>query len=139
MYRPSLNDRMDGVPPMEEVKARLRADVKMVDSNGLYGFLHQFSAEPAPVARAIRENVLLCVEGLDGSPMFPVFQFDPDGNLNLIVKEVNEVLMAGVDPWGALDWWASANPWLPGGPAPMSLVRTQAQDVLPEVVRALLG
>ena len=124
---------------MEEVKARLRATVKMADSDRLYSYLHQFLAEPEPLAGAIRENALLCVEGLDGSPMYPEFQFDSDGNLNLIVKEVNEVLMAGADPWAALDWWASANAWLPGGPIPMSLVHTDAQEILPQVARALLG
>lgn len=48
---------------------------------------------------------------------YPEFQFEPGGGAPYdVVLEVNRVLLADADPWGAADWWLSDNPWLGGGP-----------------------
>ncbi|WJV44693.1 hypothetical protein [Streptomyces flavofungini] len=47
---------------------------------------------------------------------YPEFQFEPGGPPYEVVLEVNRVLLADADPWGAADWWLSGNPWLGGGP-----------------------
>ncbi|MGI5498728.1 hypothetical protein [Lentzea sp. CA-135723] len=48
----------------------------------------------------------------DGSAAVPVFQFDEEGTPLEVVLRVNRVLRAHEDPWGAADWWFSANAWL---------------------------
>ncbi|MFF0017376.1 hypothetical protein [Streptomyces sp. NPDC005374] len=53
---------------------------------------------------------------------YPQFQFPPgDGTPYEVVLEVNRVLLADADPWGAADWWLSGNAWL-GGPPPAHLL-----------------
>ncbi|MEV8545984.1 hypothetical protein [Streptomyces sp. NPDC051572] len=48
---------------------------------------------------------------------YPEFQFSPGGGAPYeVVLEVNRVLLADADPWGAADWWLSGNTWLGGGP-----------------------
>lgn len=48
---------------------------------------------------------------------YPEFQFKPGGGAPYeVVLEVNRVLLADADPWGAADWWLSGNAWLGGGP-----------------------
>ncbi|MFD7500718.1 hypothetical protein [Streptomyces sp. NPDC059850] len=48
---------------------------------------------------------------------YPEFQFRPGGGAPYeVVLEVNRVLLADADPWGAADWWLSGNTWLGGGP-----------------------
>lgn len=53
----------------------------------------------------------------DGSVAVPLFQLAPDGHPVDLVVRVNEVLGADDDPWGAADWWLSANAWLHRPPA----------------------
>ncbi|MER6026469.1 hypothetical protein [Streptomyces sp. NPDC001851] len=49
---------------------------------------------------------------------YPEFQFPPGGGTPYeVVLEVNRVLLADADPWGAADWWLSDNAWLGGPPA----------------------
>jgi hypothetical protein len=48
----------------------------------------------------------------DGSASVPVFQFDEEGAPLEVVLRVNRLLRAHEDPWGAADWWFSANAWL---------------------------
>ncbi|WP_407561819.1 hypothetical protein [Streptomyces sp. 184] len=44
---------------------------------------------------------------------YPAFQFAPGGGAPYaVVLEVNRVLLADADPWGAADWWLTANAWL---------------------------
>ncbi|PZT73680.1 MULTISPECIES: hypothetical protein [unclassified Streptomyces] len=53
----------------------------------------------------------------DRGDRYPEFQFRPgDGAPYDVVLEVNRVLLAHEDPWGAADWWLSGNTWLGGGP-----------------------
>ncbi|MET9610648.1 hypothetical protein ABZZ17_37150 [Streptomyces sp. NPDC006512] len=49
---------------------------------------------------------------------YPEFQFTAgDASAHEVVLEVNRLLLADVDPWGAADWWLSGNVWLGGTPA----------------------
>ncbi|WP_420882484.1 hypothetical protein [Streptomyces barkulensis] len=49
---------------------------------------------------------------------YPRFQFAADGGTpHEVVLEVNRLLLADIDPWGAAAWWLSANTWLDGTPA----------------------
>ncbi|HEU5030427.1 MAG TPA: hypothetical protein VFV01_36330, partial [Spirillospora sp.] len=52
--------------------------------------------------------------GPDGAP---AFQFDAAGRPVPVVLEINRLLGADTDPWGAADWWLGANAWLAGVPA----------------------
>ncbi|MER7189820.1 hypothetical protein [Streptomyces flaveolus] len=53
-----------------------------------------------------------------GGDRYPEFQFGPgDGSPCEVVLEVNRVLLADIDPWGAAAWWLSGNSWLGGTPA----------------------
>ncbi|MFD6876252.1 MULTISPECIES: hypothetical protein [unclassified Streptomyces] len=52
---------------------------------------------------------------------YPEFQFTGgEGTAYGVVLEVNRLLLADVDPWGAADWWLSGNVQL--GAAPASLL-----------------
>lgn len=49
---------------------------------------------------------------------YPEFQFaEDDGSPYEVVLEVNRLLLAEIDPWGAAAWWLSVNTWLGGTPA----------------------
>ncbi|MCL7375940.1 hypothetical protein [Streptomyces sp. 35G-GA-8] len=49
---------------------------------------------------------------------YPDFQFPADdGTPHGVVLQVNRILLAETDPWGAADWWLSGNTWLGGPPA----------------------
>ncbi|WP_225826716.1 hypothetical protein [Streptomyces naphthomycinicus] len=49
---------------------------------------------------------------------YPEFQFAPAGGTpHGVVLEVNRLLLADIDPWGAAAWWFSGNTWLGGAPA----------------------
>ncbi|MFJ9820650.1 hypothetical protein ACIRU3_36340 [Streptomyces sp. NPDC101151] len=49
---------------------------------------------------------------------YPEFQFAAgDGTPHQVVLEVNRLLLAEIDPWGAAAWWLSGNTWLGGTPA----------------------
>ncbi|MEU1778204.1 MULTISPECIES: hypothetical protein [Streptomyces] len=69
---------------------------------------------------------------------YPAFQFalGSGGPPVPVVREVNRLLMAHVDPWGAADWWLSGNTWL-GGP-PVSFLGAVPDEELAGVARALV-
>ncbi|EST20671.1 hypothetical protein M878_39260 [Streptomyces roseochromogenus subsp. oscitans DS 12.976] len=62
---------------------------------------------------------------------YPEFQFEPGGGAPYeVVLEVNRVLLADADPWGAADWWLSGNAWLGGGsPAALLGIRPDRELV----------
>ena len=52
-----------------------------------------------------------------GGDRYPEFQFAlGSGNPYEVVLEVNRLLLADIDPWGAASWWLSGNTWLGGTP-----------------------
>ncbi|MEU3986017.1 hypothetical protein AB0F77_39175 [Streptomyces sp. NPDC026672] len=68
---------------------------------------------------------------------YPEFQFTPgtDG-LRPVVREVNRLLLAGQDPWGAADWWLGDNEWLDGAPA--DLLDAVPHELILAAARALV-
>jgi hypothetical protein len=66
----------------------------------------------APPAELIR-----LADPRDGD-RYPEFQFGAAGGSPYdVVLEVNRLLLADIDPWGAATWWLSGNTWLGGTPA----------------------
>ncbi len=72
---------------------------------------------------------LLRLPGPGGELQWPAFQFAADGHPWPEVAEVNEVLDAVRDPWGAADWWLSPNAWLAGA-VPAHMVGTGPPGLL---------
>ncbi|MER7654059.1 hypothetical protein ABTY64_00970, partial [Streptomyces albidoflavus] len=53
-----------------------------------------------------------------GGDRYPEFQFpEGGGSPHEVVLEINRLLLADLDPWGAAAWWLSGNTWLGGAPA----------------------
>ncbi|MFI8885486.1 hypothetical protein [Streptomyces sp. NPDC053813] len=53
-----------------------------------------------------------------GGERYPEFQFPEGcGSPYEVVMQVNRLLLADIDPWGAAAWWLSGNTWLGGTPA----------------------
>lgn len=79
---------------------------------------------------------LVRLRGEGGVLRLPAFQFS-EGTLPwLTVLEVNEVLRADTDPWGAADWWLSENAWL--GTEPVRLLGTPDDRRLAATARHLV-
>ncbi|MHA5049317.1 hypothetical protein [Streptomyces sp. SD15] len=65
----------------------------------------------------------------------PAFQLDPEsGTPYEVVVEINRLLSADVDPWGAADWWLGSNVWLDAAPA--RLLGTGVDHALLSAARA---
>jgi hypothetical protein len=60
---------------------------------------------------------LIVLSDDDGRRRVPLFQLEAGTMPWQIVLEVNSVLRADVDPWGAADWWLSRTTWWDGTPA----------------------
>ena len=68
---------------------------------------------------------------------YPEFQFAPgEGTPYAVVLEVNRLLLADADPWGAADWWLGDNAWL--GEPPAALLGRFRDDELVGVAEALV-
>ena len=79
---------------------------------------------------------LIRLPGVGGRLRLPRFQFS-EGTLPwLAVLEVNALLAADRDPWGAADWWLSANAWL--GTSPVDLLGTGRDRQLADTARFLM-
>ncbi|MEU6761294.1 hypothetical protein ABZ916_02110 [Streptomyces sp. NPDC046853] len=79
---------------------------------------------------------LIRLPGAGGLPRLPRFQFSEDAMPWLVVLEVNAVLAADRDPWGAADWWLSANAWL--GTPPAQLLGAGRDRQLADTARFLM-
>ncbi|MFH8381752.1 hypothetical protein ACH4E7_12505 [Kitasatospora sp. NPDC018058] len=61
---------------------------------------------------------LIRVPGSPEGARYPRFQFTAGSGAPYgVVLEVNRLLLADIDPWGAGSWWLSDNSWLGGAPA----------------------
>jgi hypothetical protein len=61
---------------------------------------------------------LIRLDDADRGARYPAFQFGgATGGPIPVVLRVNRILLAGIDPWGAADWWLSGNVQLGGKPA----------------------
>lgn len=77
------------------------------------------------------------LDGPDDEVRYPAFQFTPGtGEPRPVVREINRLLCADVDPWGAADWWLSGNTWL--GAAPASLLGQVPDATLAGAARDLV-
>ncbi|MEV0322773.1 hypothetical protein ACIBKX_20920 [Streptomyces sp. NPDC050658] len=79
---------------------------------------------------------LIRLPGTGGLPRLPRFQFSEDAMPWLVVLEVNTLLAADRDPWGAADWWLSANAWL--GTPPARLLGSGKDRQLADTARFLM-
>ncbi|MEU6125024.1 hypothetical protein [Streptomyces sp. NPDC047123] len=79
---------------------------------------------------------LIRLPGTGGLPRLPRFQFSEDAMPWLVVLEVNALLEADRDPWGAADWWLSDNAWL--GTPPARLLGTGRDHRLADTARYLM-
>lgn len=100
-------------------------------------------AEPALDAEALVRGggapfapELIRLPGVGGRLRLPRFQFSEDTLPWLVVLEVNALLAADRDPWGAADWWLSANAWL--GTSPANLLGTGRDRQLADTARFLM-
>ncbi|MFI8530468.1 hypothetical protein ACIGMX_09485 [Streptomyces aquilus] len=100
-------------------------------------------AEPALDAETLLQRggapfapELIRLPGIGGRLRLPRFQFSEDTLPWLVVLEVNALLAADRDPWGAADWWLSANAWL--GTSPVSLLGTGRDRQLVDTARFLM-
>ncbi|PJN19942.1 hypothetical protein CG724_06930 [Streptomyces sp. CB02120-2] len=91
--------RMVG-PVLGEVRARLLAAPSLGDAEVLEGGCDPYGPG------------LVRLHGAGGLVRLPAFQFTADGRARALVREVNALLDADHDPWGAADWWLSPNGWL---------------------------
>ncbi|RSS74803.1 hypothetical protein [Streptomyces sp. WAC06614] len=108
--------RMVG-PVLGEVRDRLLAVPAIGDAEALEGGCDPY--EPG----------LIRLRGAGGFVRLPVFQFAPDGRPRAVVREVNLLLGADRDPWGAADWWLSPHPGL--GDVPAALLGGPDEGLLP--------
>lgn len=116
--------RFTGQPQPQLYEGYTAADLCMLvlDGNPMVG----------PVLGPVRERLLrqpstpwtegadprlIALSGTDGRRRLPLFQFEAGTMPWRIVLEVNSVLRAGTDPWGAADWWLSPTTWWDGTPA----------------------
>ncbi|MFI6011742.1 hypothetical protein ACIBAG_23490 [Streptomyces sp. NPDC051243] len=79
---------------------------------------------------------LIRLRGTGGQVRLPRFQFSEDTLPWPVVLEVNGLLAADRDPWGAADWWLSANAWL--GTSPARLLGTGRDHRLADTARFLM-
>ncbi|MFJ9351893.1 hypothetical protein [Streptomyces sp. NPDC101237] len=86
------------------------------------------------LATARFRHLIRLTDGQDTAHV-PAFQLDPvTGDPYPVVVEINRMLSADEDPWGAADWWLGSNVWLNAAPA--RLLGTGADDALLSAARA---
>jgi hypothetical protein len=104
-------------PVLGPVRDRLLAAPALYDST-----VERYGGDPS-------DPRLIRLRGTGGRIRLPKFQFEPEPSQTAgcvprpLVLEVNAVLAADRDPWGAADWWLSPNAWL-GGESPAALLGT---------------
>ncbi|WP_327290236.1 hypothetical protein [Streptomyces sp. NBC_01198] len=97
-------------------------------------------AEPARPAAELglspeQAGRLIVLTDAQGVERAPAFQLDPrTGTPYPVVVEINQLLSADEDPWGAADWWLGSNVWLDAPPA--RLLGTGVDHALLSAARA---
>ncbi|MGW6391438.1 hypothetical protein ACWFR1_13245 [Streptomyces sp. NPDC055103] len=82
-----------------------------------------------------QERDLIALTYQDDVERVPSFQLDREsGTPYPVVTEINRLLSADEDPWGAADWWLGPNVWLDAAPA--TLLGTGADGALLAAARA---
>ncbi|MCF6523836.1 hypothetical protein [Streptomyces sp. JJ36] len=80
---------------------------------------------------------LITLSDAHGRRVLPAFQFEAGPLPWRVVLEVNALLGAGTDPWGAADWWLSGHAWWDAAPA--GLLGRGRDEELRQAARALCG
>jgi hypothetical protein len=78
---------------------------------------------------------LIRLAGQDQEIRLPAFQFTPTGRPWPVVLQVNDLLEAGRDPWGATCWWVDPHAGLLAAPA--DLLGSDRDDLLVEAASAV--
>ena len=77
-----------------------------------------------------RRSQLIGLPSQDGH-RYPKFQFDLQHNdIYEVVAEINEILGAGRDPWGAASWWLHPNEFV--GDCPANLIADAHSSLSPD-------
>ncbi|MET9700257.1 hypothetical protein ABZY31_25540 [Streptomyces sp. NPDC006529] len=116
--------RMVG-PVLGEVRDRLLAEPSVGDAEALEGGCDPYGPG------------LIRLRATGGFVRLPAFQFGADGRPVPVVHEVNRLLDADHDPWGAATWWFSPHARL--GALPVRLLGTPAERRLPAEAAAPKG
>ncbi|NUR42860.1 MAG: hypothetical protein HOV73_22510, partial [Streptomyces sp.] len=147
---PHTGARFTGTPGTPQISGRPTVQgfdaedlaVLLIDGHRMVGPVlgpvrERLLAEPALDAETLLRRggapfapELIRLPGIGGRLRLPRFQFSEDTLPWLVVLEVNAFLAADRDPWGAADWWLSANAWL--GTTPVSLLGTEHDRQLPD-------
>lgn len=116
--------RFTNVPEAQLYEGYTAADLCMLvlDGNPMVGPVlgpvrERLLREPATPWTEGADPRLIALSGTDGRRRLPLFQFEAGAMPWRVVLEVNSVLRAGTDPWGAADWWLSRTTWWDGTPA----------------------
>ncbi|MFI6376209.1 hypothetical protein [Streptomyces sp. NPDC050546] len=111
-------------PQAQSYEGYAAADLCMLvlDGNPMVGPVlgpvrERLLSEPSTPWTESADPRLIVLSGPDGRGRLPLFQLEAGAMPWRIVLEVNSVLRAATDPWGAADWWLSRTTWWDGTPA----------------------
>jgi hypothetical protein len=135
--------RAEAPDPIEQVRDRAEErafGLPVLDAEQVSQFLGSRSQNQRQYAAALRRRGELLGLPRGNRFVYPKFQFDPKTQqVHRVIGVVGEILHAGSDPWGAVSWWTSPNPRLPGRRAPMDLLGGADADTdLPSLARAVV-
>ena len=122
-------------PPYAPLAASLDDDPYRPDADDAW--LLASPAVPAAELGLTPEQTrdLIALTYQDDVERVPSFQLDREsGTPYPVVTEINRLLSADEDPWGAADWWLGSNVWLDAAPA--TLLGTGADGALLAAARA---
>ena len=103
-------------------------DEKMLTAEAVADALGSRSVNPRQYANTRRRKGELVGLPVKNRRLYPAFQFDAEKQrVRPSVAEVNRLLGAADDPWGAASWWFSADAWL-GGERPADVVARDGGD-----------
>lgn len=86
--------------------------------------------DPTRAVNRLRRRGALIGVPVGRGYLYPAHQFDlPHQRVHPIVAEVNGLLDAAHDPWGAASWWVSPNPRLAGRTPAALIGTTRAPDL----------
>jgi hypothetical protein len=126
-----LRVRLGGPPEPTAEDVEREADARLLDAPALTADdLNAHGIDPD-------DPDLIRLDGVDGAARWPAFQFGDDGAVFGVVREVNRILAASDDPFGAADWWLGGNGRL--GDAPARLIGAVPDAELVAAARAETG
>ncbi|KUN06192.1 hypothetical protein AQI95_14960 [Streptomyces yokosukanensis] len=113
----TLLERLSQPPPVPDTAVIIRAAqarllaAPVLDLSVVRARCHSAGLDEPPPE-------LIRLDDAERGDRYPAFQFaGAAGGPIPVVLRVNRILVAGIDPWGAADWWLSGNVQLGGKPA----------------------